>query len=78
MSGTFHPDIVLERLRKRSGLSDDAFQHSVHDGIPDEIKRLLSAELSDEERKALERPQVVFMTSLTRESPDFSGLFEEG
>lgn len=78
ITGTFHPDIVLERLRRRSSLHDEAFPYEVGHGIPDDISRFLSAKPSDAARKLLERPLIILTTALTRESSRFPILFQEG
>jgi hypothetical protein len=76
LSGTFHPEIVLERLMSRANRQNTAFDHSVNEGIPDDVGRFLAASPSDSDRKTLERPLVLLTTSLTRESPGFPGLLE--
>jgi hypothetical protein len=75
----FHPDLVAERLRLRS--SEIASPSKLPDGgapvievannIPDRVRRAIDGQMTLVDREALERPRVVFSTSLRRRDPQY-------
>ena len=77
----FHPDLVAHRLRHRRQIMGESPAESaapVHEiepafGIPEDIRRAMVGETTDEERRKLRRPRVIFSSSLRRDDP----LFDE-
>lgn len=72
----FHPELVAERInfvRGQSARAADAdFQVRPSEGLPSEIRRAISGEVTAKDRALLERPRVILSTPLTREDPRFS------
>ena len=82
-TGGFHPDIVADRLNRRldgqitpSDAQAKRIVAEPRDGIPDGIRRALAGEMSEQERKELPRPRVIFSTHLKRGDPEFATTLE--
>lgn len=75
-----HPDLVARRFHnlwaRRSQvapkLDGSEFPASPAEGIPATIRRSIAGETTDEERKQLKRPRVIFSTRLRRDDPTFA------
>jgi hypothetical protein len=80
----FHPDLVATRLRQRrqaipqSSLAPGTPPTAVEpaEEIPEEIMRAIVGEVSEDERKTLPRPRVVFSTRLRRADPFYGEAAE--
>jgi len=80
----FHPDLVARRLRHRRQITGESAPEIVAPaqaiepafGIPADIRRAIAGETTDEERKELKRPRVIFSSSLRRNDPFFDQAAE--
>jgi Family of unknown function (DUF6615) len=80
----FHPDLVALRLRERRQIMGESATESLAPGlavepafgIPEDIRRAIAGETTDEDRKELKRPRVIFSTRLRRDDPFFDQAAE--
>ena len=70
----FHPDLVAQRLGQRRRFLSESTHGVVpapaiepEFGIPENIRRAIAGETSEQERKELKRPRVIFSTRLRRD-----------
>lgn len=79
VTGSFHPDLVAQRLNRRidqeleqsARLEVEPVRAALLNAIPPSIMRSINGETSAEDRKALERPRVILSTRLTADDSDF-------
>jgi hypothetical protein len=78
----FHPDLVAQRLRQRRKVMGDLAPEGMAQaiepvfGIPADILRAIAGESSEQERKELKRPRVIFSTRLRRADPFYKQAAE--
>jgi hypothetical protein len=72
----FHPELIAERINLARGeparAADPDFQVRPSEGLPPEIRRAIAGDVTEKDRKALERPRVILSTPLTRDNPRFA------
>jgi uncharacterized protein DUF6615 len=83
----FHPDLLAQRLLARlertskQPMRFDTLESFVADEIPPDVQRAIMGNVTDEDRRRLRRPRVIFSTSASREDPEykeFEGLLKAG
>jgi hypothetical protein len=72
----FHPELVAERINfardEGSRASDPDFRVRHSEGLPPEIRRAIAGDVTEKDRKTLERPRVILSSPLTRGDPRFA------